>query len=93
MKKLLGLAAALLLSVSVAGGVMAADKVMGTVSKVSEGGREVVVKTKDGKEVSMKISGSRTKLEGVGDRSELKAGQKVTAEVDGGEAKNIKVSK
>lgn len=93
MKKLLSLAAALLLSVSFAGGVMAADKVMGTVSKVAEGGREVVVKTKDGKEVSMKISGSRTKLEGVGDRSELKAGQKVTAEVDGGEAKNIKVSK
>jgi hypothetical protein len=41
----------------------------------------------------MKISGSRTKLEGVGDRSELKAGQKVSAEVDGGSATKIKVAK
>jgi hypothetical protein len=93
MKKLLSLASALLLSATMAGAVLAADMVKGTVSKVENEGREVVVKTKDGKEVTMKISGSRTKLEGIGDRSEFKAGQKVSAEVDGGSATKVKVSK
>jgi hypothetical protein len=93
MKKLLSLASALLLSATMAGMVLAADMVKGTVSKVENEGREVVVKTKDGKEVTMKISGSRTKLEGIGDRSEFKAGQKVSAEVDGGSATKVKVSK
>jgi hypothetical protein len=67
--------------------------VAGTISKVEDGGRSVMVKTKDGKEVNVKISGSRTKLEGIGDRSEFKAGQKVSAEVDGGSATKVKVSK
>jgi hypothetical protein len=93
MKKLLSLASALLLSATMAGVVLAADMVKGTVSKVENEGREVVVKTKDGKEVTMKISGSRTKLEGIGDRSEFKAGQKVSAEVEGGSATKVKVSK
>ncbi len=93
MKKLFSLVSALVLCVAMAGTVLAADMVMGTVSKVNNEGREVVVKTKDGKEVSMKISGSRTKLEGIGDRSEFKEGQKVSAEVAGGEAKTVKVSK
>jgi hypothetical protein len=93
MKKLLGLAFALVLSGILAGAVGAADMVSGTISKVENEGRSLVVKTKEGKEVSMKISGSRTKLEGVGDRSELKAGQKVSAEVDGGSATKIKVAK
>lgn len=93
MKKLFSLASALLLSVVMTGAIWAADKVSGTISKVEDGGRSMVVKTKDGKEVSMKISGSRTKLEGVGDRSELKAGQKVSTEVDAGSATMIKVSK
>ncbi len=93
MKKLMSLASALLLTVAMAGAVLAADMVKGTVSKVEGEGRTVVVKTKDGKEVSMKISGSRTKLEGIGDRSEFKEGQKVSAEVDGGEAKKVKVTK
>ena len=93
MKKLLSLASALLLSATMAGAVLAADMIKGTVSKVENDGREIVVKTKDGKEVTMKISGSRTKLEGIGDRGEFKAGQKVSAEVDGGEAKKVKVSK
>jgi hypothetical protein len=93
MKKLLSLASALLLSATMAGVVLAADMVKGTVSKVENEGREVVVKTKGGKEVTMKISGSRTKLEGIGDRSEFKAGQKVSAEVEGGSATKVKVSK
>jgi hypothetical protein len=100
MKKLLSLASVLLISlvmtVAMATSTWAAekdDKVSGTISKVEEGGRSIVVKTKDGKETTMKISGSRTKFEGVGDRGELKAGQKVTAEVKGDEATMIKVSK
>ncbi|MDH3446292.1 MAG: hypothetical protein OEN50_20400 [Deltaproteobacteria bacterium] len=93
MKKLMSLASALVLSLAMAGAVLAADMVSGTVSKVENEGRAVVVKTKDGKEVSMKISGSRTKLEGIGDRSEFKEGQKVSAEVAGGEASKVKVMK
>lgn len=93
MKKLLSLVSALVLSAAMTGAIFAADMVKGTISKVEDDGRSVMVKTKDGKEVKMKISGSRTKLEGVGGRGDLKAGQKVTAEVDGEEAKMIKVSK
>jgi hypothetical protein len=93
MKKLLSLAAALVLSLSMAGALWAADMLEGTVSKVENGGRVVVVKAKDGKNVKMKISGSRTKLEGIGDRSEFKAGQKVSAEMDGDSANKVKVSK
>jgi Ni/Co efflux regulator RcnB len=94
MKRLMSLVFALILSASMAGAVLAAEKmVKGTVSKVENGGREVVVKTKDGKEVTMKISGSRTKLEGIGDRSEFKSGQKVSAELDGDSAKKVKVTK
>lgn len=92
MKAILSLAGAVLFSVALSVSVWA-DEVKGTVSKVENGGRVVVIKTKAGKEVSMKISGSRTKLEGIGDRSEFKAGQKVTAEVDGDSAKNVKVAK
>ncbi len=93
MKKLLSLASALVLSLVMTGALWAADMVEGTVSKVENGGRVVVVKSKDGKSVKMKISGSRTKLEGIGDRSEFKAGQKVSAELDGDSAKKVKVSK
>jgi Cu/Ag efflux protein CusF len=93
MKKVLALAAALLLSGAMTTSVWAADMVSGTISKVEDEGRSIVVKTKDGKEVSMKISGSRTKLEGVKDRSEFKSGQKVSAEVDGGSASKVKVTK
>jgi hypothetical protein len=93
MKKLLSLASALLLSLVMTTAIWAADMVSGTISKVEDDGRSVVVKTKDGKEVSMKISGSRTKLEGIKDRSEFKAGQKVSAEVDGGSATKVKVTK
>jgi phosphotransferase system IIA component len=94
MKKLSSLASVLLLSLAMTMSVWAADSmVSGTISKVEEDGRAIVVKTKDGKEVNVKISGSRTKLEGVGNRSELKAGQKVSAEVKGDSATMVKVSK
>jgi hypothetical protein len=93
MKTLMALIAALLLSGPMTTAVWSADMVSGTISKVEDDGRSIVVKTKDGKEVSMKISGSRTKLEGVKDRSEFKAGQKVSAEVDGGSASKVKVTK
>jgi hypothetical protein len=70
-----------------------ADEVMGTISKVGEEGREITVKGKDGKEVNVKISGSRTTIEGVKSRSELKEGQNVSVEHDKGEAKKVKVTK
>ncbi len=92
-KKTLSLIAAALLSASLTGSVLAADMVKGKVSKVEDEGRVVVVKTKDGKEVKMKISGSRTALEGISDRSEFKEGQTVSAEVEKGEAKKVKVTK
>lgn len=68
-----------------------ADEVKGTISKVGEGGRDITVKTKDGKEVQVKISGSRTTIDGVKSRSDLKEGQNVTVDHDKGEAKTIKV--
>jgi hypothetical protein len=70
-----------------------ADEVKGTISKVGEEGREISVKDKSGKTVEVKISGSRTKIEGVKSRSDLKEGQSVTVEHEKGEAKNIKVAK
>jgi len=70
-----------------------ADEVKGTIAKVSDEGREITVKTKDGKEVAVKISGSRTKLEGVKSRSDLKEGQSVTVDHEKGEAKTVKVGK
>jgi hypothetical protein len=73
--------------------VVLAAEVKGTISKVADGGKEISVKGKDGKEVAMSVSGSRTKLEGVADRSGLKVGQKVTAEHDGGEAKKVSINK
>jgi hypothetical protein len=72
--------------------VASADEVKGTISKVGDEGREITVKTKDGKEVNVKISGSRTTIEGVKSRSELKEGQSVTVDHDKGEAKKVMVS-
>ena len=79
-------------TLSLAGAALA-DEVKGTISKVGDEGREITVKDKSGKEVAVKISGSRTKIEGVKARSDLKEGQSVTVEHDKGEAKNIKVAK
>lgn len=81
-----------LLTLSLAGAVLA-DQVKGTISKVEDEGREIIVKDEGGKEMSVKISGSRTKLDGVKARSDLKEGQNVSVEHEKGEAKTIKVSK
>lgn len=69
-----------------------ADEIKGKITKVGGGGREITVKAKD-KEVTLSISGSRTTLEGIGDRSEFKEGQSVTATYEGKEASKVKVTK
>ena len=56
-----------------------ADEVKGTISKVGDEGREIMVKSKDGKEVNVKISGSRTKIDGVKGRSDLRRHVAITA--------------
>jgi len=84
--------AAVVMSLALAGSVFA-DEVKGKITKVGEGGRDITVSTKDGKETKVSISGSRTKIEGVKGREELKAGQNVTVDHDGGQAKTVKVEK
>ena len=81
-----------LFTLSLSGSVLA-DEVMGTINKVGDEGREITVKSKDGKEVNVKISGSRTKIDGVKSRSELKEGQNVSVEHDKGGATKVKVTK
>jgi hypothetical protein len=92
MRQFLSLLGAALFALSLAGSALA-EEVKGKITKVGEEGREITVKSKDGKETTVKISGSRTSLEGAKSRSDLKAGQSVTVEHDGGEAKKIKVTK
>jgi hypothetical protein len=92
LRGLLRLCSIAVLTLSLAGSALA-DEVKGTISKVGEEGREITIKDKAGKEVGVKISGSRTKIEGVKSRSDLKAGQNVTVEHEKGEAKTIKVAK
>ena len=92
LRKLVMLLTAGLLTLSLSVPALA-EQVMGTISKVGEEGREITVKDKAGKEVDVKISGSRTKIEGVKSRSELKEGQSVTIEHEKGEPKNIKIAK
>jgi hypothetical protein len=58
---------AVLLSLALSGTVFA-DEVKGKITKVGEEGRDITVSTKDGKDVMVKISGSRTSLEGVKNR-------------------------
>lgn len=70
-----------------------AEEMKGTISKVGNDGREITVKTKSGKEKTVKISGSRTSLEGVKSRADLKEGQSVSVEHDGDAAKKVKVAK
>lgn len=91
-KGLLRLFSIAVVTVSLVGPAFA-DEVKGTISKVGEEGREISVKDKSGKTVEVKISGSRTKIEGVKNRADLKEGQSVTVEHEKGEAKNIKVAK
>jgi hypothetical protein len=85
-------AAAIIVSLSLAGSVIA-EELMGKITKVGSGGREITVSAKGGKETTVSISGSRTKIEGVKSRDELKAGQNVTVDHEGGQAKTIKVTK
>jgi hypothetical protein len=77
-RKLLSIVAAALLTLSLAE-LVQADEVAGNITKVGEEGRSITVKSSD-KEVIVNISGSRTTLEGVGSRSDLKVGQDVTVE-------------
>jgi hypothetical protein len=85
-------AVAIIVSLSLAGSVFA-EELKGKITKVGNGGREITVSAKGGKETTVSISGSRTKIEGVGSRDDLKAGQSVTVDHEGGQAKTIKVSK
>jgi len=77
-RKLLSIVAAALLTLSLAE-LVQADEVAGNITKVGEERRSITVKSSD-KEVIVNISGSRTTLEGVGSRSDLKVGQDVTVE-------------
>jgi hypothetical protein len=90
-QRTLSLLAAILFTVSLVGPAFA-EEVKGTITKVGDEGRDITVKTKDGKEVMVKISGSRTTIDGVKSRSDLKAGQNVTVDHDKGEAKKIMVT-
>ncbi len=81
LRKLASLVLVALFTISLAGSVLAAD-IKGTVSAVEREGRYVTVKSKDGKEVKVRISGSSTELSGVGDRSEIAVGAKVSAKYD-----------
>jgi hypothetical protein len=92
MQKLLSCLAVLLFALSLTGSVYA-EEMMGKITKVGGEGRDIAVKSKDGKEVTVSISGSRTSLDGVKSRSEFKEGQSVTVEYEGGEAKRVKVTK
>lgn len=91
LKKLGNLATAMLFVVVFADFCLA-DTVKGKVAKVENEGRFITVKPDDGKEIKIKISG-RTALDGISDRSEFKAGQTVSADLEGGEAIKVKVTK
>jgi hypothetical protein len=94
-KSLTTILAVAFLTLSFAGAVLA-EMIKGKVSKVDNGGRAVTVKAKDGKEVTLRISGSSTDLSGVGDRGEIKAGMSAEADYDPSDrntAKKLKVSK
>ena len=80
-KKLFSLIAVVLFSLSLAGSVLAAE-INGKVAGIEREGRYVTIKSKDGTTVKVRISGSSTELNGVGDRSEIKEGQSVTATYD-----------
>ncbi len=83
-KKLLSLIAVALFTLSLAGSVLAAD-IKGKVTGIEREGRYVTIKSKDGKSVTVRISGSSTELSGVGDRSEIKEGQSISATYDEGD--------
>ncbi len=80
-KKLLSLIAVTLFTLSLVGPVLAAE-MAGMVTAVEREGRYITIKSKDGKTVKVRISGSRTELNGVGDRADITMGQKITATYD-----------
>ena len=80
-KKLFSLIAVALFSLSLAGSVLAAE-IKGKVTDIERVGRYITIKSKDGKTVKVRISGGSTELNGVGDRSEIMEGQKITATYD-----------
>ena len=80
-KKLLSLIAVALFTLSLVGSVLAAD-IRGRITKVENDGRLVCVTPRGGEEVCVRVSGSGTTLEGVGDRSEFKEGQRVNVTYD-----------
>jgi len=81
-KKLLSLIAVTLFTLSLAGSVLAAE-IKGKVTAIEREGRYITIKSNDGKmTVKVRISGSSTELNGVGDRSEIMEGQKITATYD-----------
>lgn len=69
--------------------------VSGSIVKLADQGKQVTVRTADGKEIQFEISGSRTTLEGVPARADLKEGMQVTVEgpASGGEAKRFVVKR
>ncbi len=80
-KKLISFIAVAIFTLSLAGSVLAAE-IKGKVAGIEREGRYIVIKSKDGKSVKVRISGSSTELNGVGDRSEIKEGQRITATYD-----------
>ena len=83
-KKLLSLIAVAMFTLSLAGSVLAAE-IKGKVTGIEREGRYVTIKSKDGTTVKVRISGSSTELNGIGDRSEIMEGQRITATYDEGD--------
>ncbi len=81
-KKLISFIAVAIFTLSLAGSVLAAE-IKGKVAGIEREGRYIVIKSNDGKmTVTVRISSSRTELNGVGDRAEIGMGQKVTVTYD-----------
>ena len=80
-KKLISFIAVAIFTLSLAGSVLAAE-IKGKVAGIEREGRYITIKSNDGKSVKVRISGSSTELNGVGDRSEIMEGQRITATYD-----------
>ena len=82
--KLQSLIAVTLFSISLAGSVFAAD-IDGKVANIKREGRYITIMSKDGNSITVRISSGRTEIKGVGDRSEIKKGQRIFATYDEGD--------
>ncbi|MBI4633869.1 MAG: hypothetical protein HY742_08250 [Deltaproteobacteria bacterium] len=87
LKRLLTVAMVVLFTLSL-GTMVLADEIKGTIAAIAD--KEITVKSKDGKEVTVNISSKRTAIKGAA-RADLKAGTKVTMTHDGKEAQTIEV--